>query len=148
MANVPVFVGVDYHQDQLQVCAIDQAANVRVNRGCANDAAAVAGLLRGLGGDVRAVAVEACCGAADLSQRLVDQFGWKVSLGHPAYIAKLKGSPDKCDFSDGRLVADLTRVYTGNDDTNAPMLAINRRLGYEPCSTMSTWTKRYVTSEP
>ena len=47
-------------------------------------------------------------------------------------------------------VAELgvTKVYTGNDDTNTPMLAINRRLGYQPCSTMSTWTKEYVTSEP
>src|SRR5439155_4019496 len=35
---------------------------------------------------------------------------WNVSLGHPAYIAKIKSSPDKSDFSDGRLIADLTRV--------------------------------------
>jgi GNAT superfamily N-acetyltransferase len=42
----------------------------------------------------------------------------------------------------------VTEVYTGNDETNAPMLAINRRLGYRPFSTMSTWTKDYVTSEP
>jgi GNAT superfamily N-acetyltransferase len=42
----------------------------------------------------------------------------------------------------------VTTVYTGNDETNAPMLAINRRLGYRACSTMSTWTKVYVTSEP
>ena len=33
-----------------------------------------------------------------------------MSLGHPAYIAKVKRSPDKSDYSDGRLVADLTRV--------------------------------------
>src|SRR5262249_4087756 len=46
-------------------------------------------------------------------------------------------------------VAELgvTKVYTGNDTTNTPMLAINQRLGYRPCSTMSTWTKEYVTSE-
>jgi GNAT superfamily N-acetyltransferase len=42
----------------------------------------------------------------------------------------------------------ITKVYTGNDETNAPMLAINRRLGYRPCSTMSTWSKEYVTSTP
>jgi GNAT superfamily N-acetyltransferase len=42
----------------------------------------------------------------------------------------------------------IAAVYTGNDETNAPMLAVNRRLGYEPFSTMSTWTKDYVTSEP
>jgi hypothetical protein len=34
----------------------------------------------------------------------------QVSLGHPAYIARMKSSPDKTDFSDGRLLADLTRV--------------------------------------
>jgi GNAT superfamily N-acetyltransferase len=35
----------------------------------------------------------------------------------------------------------ITRVYTGNDVTNAPMLAINRRLGYTPCATMLDWAK-------
>jgi GNAT superfamily N-acetyltransferase len=40
----------------------------------------------------------------------------------------------------------VTKVYTGNDDTNAPMLAINRKLGYRPCTRMSTWTKEYVTT--
>jgi transposase len=110
MCNLPVFVGVDYHQGQLQVCAIDQAANVRVNRGCANDAAAVAGLLRGLGGEVRAVAVEACCGAADFGQELAGLGPWRVELAHPGYVARLKQSPDKTDYSDARLLADLTRV--------------------------------------
>lgn len=109
MGNVPVFVGVDYHQDQLQVCAIDQAANVRVNRGCANDAAAVAGLLRGLGG-VTAVAVEACCGAAAFGQELAALGDWRVELAHPGYVARLKQSPDKTDYGDARLLADLTRV--------------------------------------
>jgi len=41
----------------------------------------------------------------------------------------------------------IEAVYTGNDDTNRPMLAINRRLGYKRFSTMRTWTKGYVTSE-
>jgi GNAT superfamily N-acetyltransferase len=40
----------------------------------------------------------------------------------------------------------ITRVYTGNDVTNAPMLAINRRLGYTPCATMFTWAKDLVTT--
>jgi len=35
----------------------------------------------------------------------------------------------------------VTRVYTGNDVTNAPMLAINRRLGYAPRSTMKSWAR-------
>ena len=33
----------------------------------------------------------------------------------------------------------ITRVITQNDDTNAPMLTINRRLGYEELSTGHAW---------
>jgi len=40
----------------------------------------------------------------------------------------------------------ITRVYTGNDVTNAPMLAINRRLGYAPCTTMFNWSKELTTA--
>jgi GNAT superfamily N-acetyltransferase len=34
-----------------------------------------------------------------------------------------------------------TVVYTGNDETNAPMLAINRKLGYRPCGLDLSWGK-------
>jgi GNAT superfamily N-acetyltransferase len=34
-----------------------------------------------------------------------------------------------------------TAVYAGNDATNAPMLAINRKLGYRPCTTELSWGK-------
>ena len=40
----------------------------------------------------------------------------------------------------------LESVYTGNDVTNAPMQAINRKLGYEPCSTILSWAKTLVTT--
>jgi len=33
----------------------------------------------------------------------------------------------------------ITRVITQNDDTNAPMLAINKKLGYEPLSSGHSW---------
>ncbi len=36
-------------------------------------------------------------------------------------------------------VAGITRVITQNDETNAPMLAINARLGYEPFSVGHAW---------
>jgi transposase len=113
MTNVPLFVGVDYHQDQLQICVIDRDARVRLNRAHPNDAAAVAGLLAGLGGDVRAVGIEACCGAADFGEELARAAGpggYRVDLAHPGYVARLKQSPDKTDFGDARLLADLTRV--------------------------------------
>lgn len=109
MSNVPVFVGLDYHQDSIQVCVVDQQGKMLLNRRAGNDCQEIGGLVNALG-QVQHVGIEACCGAADFSQELTDQLGWRVSLGHPAYVAKLKRSPDKSDYSDGRLLADLTRV--------------------------------------
>lgn len=109
MSNVPAFVGLDYHQDSIQVCVLNQKGDVLLNRSARNDPQELARLVLPLG-QVQHVGIEACCGSADLGQKLIEQLGWKVSLGHPLYIARLKSSPDKCDFSDGRLLADLTRV--------------------------------------
>jgi transposase len=109
MSNVPVFVGLDYHQDSIQVCVLNEKGDVLLNRSSANDSAALGQIVDPLGA-VQQVGIEACSGAADLSDQLIQQLGWKMSLGHPAYIAKLKNSPDKTDYSDSRLVADLTRV--------------------------------------
>ena len=109
MSNVPLFIGLDYHQDSIQVCVLNAKGDVLMNRSAANDCAALDRLVRPLG-VVERVGMEACCGAADLGEQLVEQLGWNVSLGHPQYIAHMKKSPDKSDFSDGRLIADLTRV--------------------------------------
>ena len=109
MSNVPVFVGLDYHQDSIQVCVLNQEGDVLLNRSSANDCQEVARIVQPLGKVMR-VGIEACCGAADLGEQLVQRLGWNVSLGHPAYIAKIKSSPDKSDYSDSRLIADLTRV--------------------------------------
>lgn len=109
MSNVPVFVGLDYHQDSIQVCVLNQKGDVLLNRASGNDCQELARLIQPLG-VVRRVGIEACCGAADLGEQLVQRLGWNVSLGHPAYIAKIKSSPDKSDYSDSRLIADLTRV--------------------------------------
>ncbi len=37
--------------------------------------------------------------------------------------------------------AGITHAVTGNDETNAPMLAINRRLGYRPFATAYRWRR-------
>ena len=109
MSNVPVFVGLDYHQDSIQVCVLNQKGDVLLNRPAPNNCQELGRIVQPLG-VVQRVGIEACCGAADLGEELVEQLGWNVSLGHPAYIAKIKNSPDKSDYSDGRLLADLTRV--------------------------------------
>jgi transposase len=109
MSNVAVFVGLDYHQDSIQVCVLNQQGDVLLNRSASNDCDQLARMINPLG-RVQRVGIEACCGAADLGQQLVERHGWNVSLGHPAYIARIKSSPDKSDYSDGRLLADLTRV--------------------------------------
>jgi transposase len=109
MSNVPLFVGLDYHQDSIQVCVLNQKGDVLLNRSVANDSKELGRIVQPLG-RVSRVGIEACCGAADLGEELAEQLGWNVSLGHPAYIAKIKSSPDKSDYSDGRLLADLTRV--------------------------------------
>ena len=36
MSKVTVFVGLDYHQDSVQVCVMDRGGSVLANRPCAN----------------------------------------------------------------------------------------------------------------
>jgi transposase len=109
MCSVPVFVGLDYHQDSVQVCVLDSQGKQLVNQSVANNAAAVAAAATRHGRPQR-VALEACCGAADLADELAAQENLPVELAHPGYVARLKQSPDKSDYSDGRLLADLVRV--------------------------------------
>ena len=103
-----VFVGLDYHQAFVQVCVMDASGRVLSNHRCANTWQAVRDCVARHGTQVQA-AIEACCGAADLAEELVAA-GWQVSLAHATYVHKLKQSPDKTDWSDARLLADLLRV--------------------------------------
>jgi len=104
----PVYAGLDYHQSFVQVCVMDASGTVLSNHRCANTAKAVREAVERCGVIVSA-AIEACCGAADLAEELVAA-GWQVSLAHATYVHKLKQSPDKTDWSDARLLADLLRV--------------------------------------
>lgn len=104
-----VYVGLDYHQKSVQVCAMDAQQNVLLNRSCKNDWQAITQAVAPLRGSIQA-AVEVCCGSADLVEELVSRGGWSVDLAHPGYVSRMKQSPDKSDFSDARLLADLERV--------------------------------------
>ena len=107
MSNLTVFVGLDYHTQSIQVCVVNAQGDVLGNRPVDNDAVAVMRYAEAFGQVARA-AVESCSGAADFAEELV-QGGWSVDLAHPGYVARMKQNPDKTDFSDARLLADLTR---------------------------------------
>lgn len=109
MCTVPVSVGLDYHQGSVQVCVLDSSGKVLGNRSCENDVQAIRSMVELRGRPVSA-ALEACCGAADLADELSQLPDWSVSLAHPGYVARIKQSPDKTDYGDARLLADLVRV--------------------------------------
>ena len=109
MSTVACYVGLDYHQDSVQVCVLDGEGRQLLNRSCPNDWRRVAEAAASVG-SVKRAAVEACCGAADLAEELLAKAGWSIDLAHPGYVERMKRSPDKTDYSDGRMLADLTRV--------------------------------------
>jgi transposase len=109
MSTVATFVGLDYHQDSVQVCVLDSQGNELTNRSVENDAALVERVATRYGRPER-VAIEACCGAADLAEELATHRSLPMQLAHPGYVARLKRSPDKTDLGDAQLLADLARV--------------------------------------
>lgn len=102
------FVGLDYHQDFVQVCVMDALGNILRNSKVENDWQRIAAAVP-KGATVHA-ALEACCGAANLADELAEQAEWSVGLSHPGYVMRMKQNPDKTDYSDARLLADLLRV--------------------------------------
>lgn len=109
MEKIPVFVGLDYHKDGVQVCVMDPEGKVLGNRSCGNDPGRVAAYVA-THGQARGAALESCEGAADFAEGLIRATGWSVDLAHPGYVHRLRQSPDKTDYSDARLLADLERV--------------------------------------
>jgi transposase len=103
-----LFVGLDYHQDFVQVCVLDETGRTLRNSKVENNWRKIAAAVPA-GATVQA-ALEACCGAADLADELSQCAGWSVSLAHPGFVARMKQNPDKTDYSDARLLADLLRV--------------------------------------
>ncbi len=109
MNDCKVFVGLDYHEDVIQVCVLDASGEVLGQRRLPNDHLDVVTFVENLGQRVH-VAVEVCTGSSALADVLVSEAGWIVDLAHPGYVRRLKQSPDKSDHSDARLLADLVRV--------------------------------------
>lgn len=110
MSSLTVFVGLDYHQASIQVCVLSDSGEVLANKKCPNRMQDVVRVVSALGDYEVHAAIEACGGAANLADELVQTARWSVNLAHPGYVHRIKQSPDKTDFTDARLLADLVRV--------------------------------------
>ena len=111
IAQYVVFVGIDYHDCSVQVCVLDTAGRVLGNRSLPNDVNVVFEYVDTVaeGRVVREASVEACCGTSNFAEQLRKR-GWDVQLAHAGTCSKMKQNPDKTDFSDAHLLADLCRV--------------------------------------
>jgi transposase len=109
MLNLPVFVGLDYHTKIVQVCVMDQKGTILANQSVANNSEAVQRVVAPYGNNVHA-AVEASTGSANFTEELKTNYQWNVEQAHPNYVSRMKQTPDKSDWTDAKLLADLTRV--------------------------------------
>jgi transposase len=100
---------LDYHAAFVQVCILDGTGRVLANEKCKNDWRVLDRLAARHGAVIEA-ALESCSGAADLAEELITKAGWLVHLSHPGFVARMKQNPDKTDYQDARLLADLVRV--------------------------------------
>jgi transposase len=88
---------------------MDQAGEQLCNRAVDNDVREIERLAQ-RHGTPRRIAIEACCGAANLAETLATDCDLPMQLAHPGYVNRMKRSPDKTDLSDAQLLADLVRV--------------------------------------
>jgi transposase len=115
MKSVTRFVGLDYHQESVQVCVMDEAGKVLANRSVENRWQDMAAVLEDtLSGREEAVmvkaSIESCSGAAHLAEELIERAGWAVTLAHPGLVNRMKQNPDKSDKTDAFVLADLLRL--------------------------------------
>ena len=109
MDIVPVFVGLDYHDEGIEVNVMNARGEILASRHCPNHWRAVVAVVPA-NCRVAGAAIEACCGAADFAEELIQHAGWSVDLAHPGFVARMKQNPDKHDFGDAKMLADLERV--------------------------------------
>lgn len=115
MQSVPVYVGLDYHSESIQVCVMTEDGQTLRNRRVANEVGDVVECVRTCGGKdeglvVRGVAIEACCGSADCAAALERATEWTVKLAHAGAVQRFKASRDKTDRGDAWHLANLLRT--------------------------------------
>jgi transposase len=107
--RVPVFVGIDYADQVSQVVVLDAKGHELGSRRLPSQTRRLQAYAERFG-QVAGAAIEACCGAATLADSLIGDHGWPVQLAHPGFVRRMKRNPDKTDYSDARVLADLCRV--------------------------------------
>lgn len=114
MTTVTRFVGLDYHQESVQVCVLDEQGQRLANRSVENQWFAITKVLDDtIDGDEKMhvkVSIECCSGAAHLAHELIRKTGWSVTLAHPGIVNRMKQNPDKSDKADAFILADLVRL--------------------------------------
>ena len=114
MVTITRFVGLDYHQDSVQVCVMDSAGKVLANRSVSNNWEAICAVARGTVPAAEQVVVrasiECCSGAAHLAEELIERAEWTVTLAHPGLVNRMKQNPEKSDSADAFILADLMRL--------------------------------------
>lgn len=126
MSIVPIYVGLDYHDDSIRVCIMDHEGSELVNRNRPNDVEMVGEFVLQYGFP-QSVAIEACSGAASFAHSLERMYRWPVRLAHPGYVSRLKQGPDKSDHDDAQVLADLLRVDYLPDVWLAPEVILQLR---------------------
>ena len=109
MTTVPVFVGLDYSDEVVEVAVLDGQGHVLANKPCGNEAARIDDFVRQYGTSIRA-AIECGTGAANLADELLTKCGWSIDMAHPGFVSRMKQNPDKTDYQDAHLLGDLVRV--------------------------------------
>jgi transposase len=116
MLKITLSVGLDYHQESVQVCVMDASGKVLANRSVPNLWRAIVRVVREVLSELPEgtvcvqAALESCCGAAHLGEELREQAQWEVTLAHPGTVNRMKQNRDKTDRSDAWILADLTRL--------------------------------------
>jgi len=109
MGTVPVYVGLDYSDQVVEVAVLDGQGKVLANRPLVNDGNKIDQFVRQFGSAIRA-GIECGTGSANLADELLTKFGWSIDMAHPGFVNRMKQNPDKTDYQDAHLLGDLVRV--------------------------------------
>ncbi len=114
MVTITRFLGLDYHQDSVQVCVMDAEGETLANRSAPNSWRCIWAVVVGTVSPDAPVAVrasiECCSGAAHLAEELIERAGCSVTLAHPGIVSRMKQNPEKSDWADAHILADLMRL--------------------------------------